>query len=78
MFKILSTYICWKKYIKCNIWRVSVRLSYIKDARFLKVKYINNIMHKMFYLSMAFQIYSTRIISGCVLKSVWHTKLDTV
>jgi hypothetical protein len=27
-----------KIYIKCNIWRVAVRLSYIKDARFLKVK----------------------------------------
>jgi hypothetical protein len=38
MFKILSTYICWKKYIKCIIWRVAVCLSYIKDARFLKVK----------------------------------------
>jgi len=25
-------------YIKCNIWRVVVRQSYIKDARFLKVK----------------------------------------
>jgi hypothetical protein len=39
MFKILSTYICLKKYIKCNIWRVAVRPSYIWDARFLKVKY---------------------------------------
>jgi len=29
MFKILITYICWKKYIKCNIWRVTVRPSYI-------------------------------------------------
>ena len=29
MFKILSTYTCWKKYIKCNIWRVALRLSYI-------------------------------------------------
>jgi len=29
MFKILSTYICWKKYTKCNIWRVAVRPSYI-------------------------------------------------
>jgi hypothetical protein len=38
MFKILSTYICWKKNIKCNIWRVAVRPSYIQDARFLKVK----------------------------------------
>jgi hypothetical protein len=38
MFKILSTYICWKKYIKCNMWRVAVRPSYIEDAGFLKVK----------------------------------------
>jgi hypothetical protein len=38
MFKILSTYICWKKYIKWNIWRVAVRPSYILDARFLNVK----------------------------------------
>jgi hypothetical protein len=37
MFKILNTYICFKKYIKCNIWRVAVRPSYILDARFLKV-----------------------------------------
>ena len=29
MFKILSTYSCWKKYIKCNIWRVAVCASYI-------------------------------------------------
>jgi len=27
-----------KNYIKCNIWRVAVRPSYIQDARFLKVK----------------------------------------
>jgi hypothetical protein len=26
-----------QKYIKCNIWRVAVCLSYIQDARFLKV-----------------------------------------
>jgi len=38
MFKILSTYICWKKYMKCNIWRVAVCPSCIWDARFLKVK----------------------------------------
>jgi hypothetical protein len=37
MFKILSTYSC-KKYIKCNIWRVAVRPSYIEKARFLKVE----------------------------------------
>ena len=36
IFKILSTYICWRKYIKCNIWRVVVHPSYIEDARFLK------------------------------------------
>jgi hypothetical protein len=40
MVKILSTYICWKKNIKCNIWRVAVRPSYIEDARFLKVKIV--------------------------------------
>ena len=38
MFKIFSTYICWKKYIKCNIWRVAVCPSYIQDAWFLKVR----------------------------------------
>ena len=38
MFKILSIYICLKIYIKCNIWRVVVRPSYIQDAGFLKVK----------------------------------------
>ena len=30
-----------KIYIKCNIWRVAVRPSYIQDARFLKVKVVN-------------------------------------
>jgi len=44
MYKILSTYICWKKYIKCNNWRVVVRPSYIEDARFLKVKIYLNII----------------------------------
>jgi hypothetical protein len=39
MFKILSTYSCSRKYIKCNIWRVAVHPSYIQDARFLKVKW---------------------------------------
>jgi len=29
-----------KIYIKCKIWRVAVRLSYIKDARFLKVNFL--------------------------------------
>jgi hypothetical protein len=38
MFKILSTNICLKKYVKWNIWKVVVRPSYIEDARFLKVK----------------------------------------
>ena len=27
--KILRTYSCSEKYIKCNIWRVAVRQSYI-------------------------------------------------
>jgi len=27
-----------KIYIKCNIWRVAVRPSYMQEARFLKVK----------------------------------------
>jgi len=39
MFKILGTYSCWKKYIKCFIWKVAVGPSYIQDARFLKVNY---------------------------------------
>jgi hypothetical protein len=43
MFKILSTYICWKKYIKCKIWRVAVRPSYIQDAWFLKLKLLYNL-----------------------------------
>ena len=40
MFKILRTCIFVEKniYIKCNIWRVAVRPSYVQDARFLKVK----------------------------------------
>jgi hypothetical protein len=46
MFKILSTYICWKKYIKCNIWRLAVRPSYIWDARFLKVNAYINIIQR--------------------------------
>jgi hypothetical protein len=38
MFKVLVLIFVGKKYIKCNIWRVAVRPSYIQDARFLKVK----------------------------------------
>ena len=38
IFKIFSTYIRGKKYIKCNIWRIAVRPSYVQDAGFLKVK----------------------------------------
>jgi hypothetical protein len=37
MFKILVLIVVEKKYIKCNIWRVAVRLSYIQKARFLNV-----------------------------------------
>ena len=35
-----------KIYIKCNVWRVAVRPSYIQDGRFLKVKdsNISNLM----------------------------------
>jgi len=54
MFKIISTYICWKIYIKCNIWRVVVRPSYISDARFLKVnvyKYFGLMLWKWIKIS---------------------------
>jgi hypothetical protein len=37
MFKYSVLIVVEKKYIKCNIWRVAVRPSYISDARFLKV-----------------------------------------
>ena len=39
MFKIAYTVLMFveKKNIKCNISRVDVRLSYIQDARFLKI-----------------------------------------
>jgi hypothetical protein len=47
MFKILSTYSRGKKYIKCNIWSVAVRLSYIQDARFLKVKPMRLIFYEL-------------------------------
>jgi hypothetical protein len=33
-----------KKYIKWGVWRVAVCPSYIKDARFLKVKYLGSVM----------------------------------
>jgi hypothetical protein len=37
-----------KIYIKCNIWRVAVRPSYIQDARFLKVNKDNGFrVHNM-------------------------------
>ena len=49
MFKILSTYICWKKYIKCNIWSVAVLPSYIQDARFLKVNAVLHLKERRFY-----------------------------
>jgi hypothetical protein len=38
MLKILLLIVVEKIYIKCNIWRVTVRPSNIKDAGFLKVK----------------------------------------
>jgi membrane-anchored protein YejM (alkaline phosphatase superfamily) len=37
MFKIFSTFICCKKYIKWGVWRVAVCLSYISETRFLMV-----------------------------------------
>jgi hypothetical protein len=42
MFKILRSFLL-KKNIKCNIWKVAVRPSYILDARFLKVNIEVNI-----------------------------------
>jgi hypothetical protein len=46
MFKILSTCVLvGKKYIKCNIWRVAICQSYIKDAWFLKVKTVQKCFH---------------------------------
>jgi len=51
MFKILSTYIYRKKYIKCNIWRVAVRPSYIWDARFLEVKLKPVKVNRHFYIA---------------------------
>ena len=35
-----------KKYTKCNIWRVAVRPSYIRDARFLKVNTNSNMQKR--------------------------------
>jgi hypothetical protein len=47
MFKILSTYIWWKIYIKFNIWWVAVRPSYMQDARFLKLN-VELIYHQFY------------------------------
>jgi hypothetical protein len=41
-----------KKNIKCNIWRVAVRPSYIQDARFLKVKALVGMDFHLLYWSV--------------------------
>jgi hypothetical protein len=72
MFKILNTYSCWKKNIKCNIWRVAVRLSYIQDARFLKVNLRSLNLKKCFEHLIVMHIFvfvtmhsEERILTNC-------------
>jgi hypothetical protein len=67
MFKILSTYICLKKYIKCNIWMVAVPPSYIKDAGFLKVNTsLNSSDNNVIWRGM-FQLTSVPVLSDVVV-----------
>ena len=72
MFKILSTYICWKKiYIKCNIWRVAVRPSYIWDARLLTLYLLtwriwwapNNASNRQIVFNSAFKGLEVKILN---------------
>jgi hypothetical protein len=70
MFKIVSTYICWKKYIKCNIWRVAVRPSYIYDARFLKVNNFLLLWQKNFL--PVFNLVANTVLQR-VVSSYFHT-----
>jgi len=41
-------------YIKCNIWRVALRPSYIQDARFLKVKTTVALTRYLYNIYVAF------------------------
>jgi len=73
-----------KKYIKCNIWRVAVRPSYIQDARFLKVKKkiqsvlfreifaveFNVSVDRMQYYYCNLNSYVSMIIYGTVIRDV--------
>ena len=63
MFKILSIYSCWKKYIKCNIWKVVVRPSYIQDARFLKVKTIRYFTFVFHFKSFFASTYTLHVLA---------------
>ena len=74
MFKILSTYTCWKQYIKCNIWRVVVRPSYIWEAGFLKVNVNWNIATK---LSKAFLYDATQYFFWLFSSSYVWTDAET-
>ena len=74
MFKILSTYSCLKKCIKCKIWRVAVRPSYIWNTRFLNFKHCTALINKSFvllvvivylhFLNIRFNIYTRNY--GCI------------
>jgi hypothetical protein len=61
MFKILSTYNRWKKYIKCSIWRVAICPSYILDTRFLKVNLVQLTPSIAFYQSIKQTLSSSSI-----------------
>jgi hypothetical protein len=67
MFKIFSTDICGKKYIKRGVWRVAVCLSYISDARFRKVN--AGIINERNYTTTLY----VRTFATCALKTfLWH------
>jgi hypothetical protein len=78
LFKILSTYICWREYIKCNIWWVAVRPCYIYDARFLKVNLTSSINLLLPFANLSFFSVNTNffLYKSTVRTSQGHSELE--
>jgi hypothetical protein len=57
------------KYIKSVLWRVAKRLSYIEDARWLKVKGINSVYREIYEHDIFVCLYiSVALLSSRILK----------
>jgi len=73
-----------KKYIKCNIWRVAVRPSYIQDARFLKIKLISTVGQVLYLRRQTIEHLNPKIMyisqeTNRLLRCLWfmyHSRLN--